>query len=743
MAAITRVEGPMLLANLDRQGTDLTFTTTGSSLFYMNFTQFRVGINTETTTEDLTVNGNIAVTTVKIDKYSTISTTQLNQNLTLTANGTGNVVVINANVISGNIDNTQIGSVTPDRAFFTRANVITKAELKLANVQNLTGNRIVFTAADNTQLEDSQDLQFFKSNGTLVAGTIATQTAVFPSVQVDDLKITTIANNSVVYIAANNNIIGTPTLAFFAGNGLFRVTGNIQMTGQTQNRIIYKNTNDQLVTSERLTYDGVNFESKYPNINNISNIQISAQSISQIATPGLVSQPDMFILAQSKINFGLKTLYEVATPDTTVDPATIPNYVATVQYVRAAIAGAVFSSIQIAQGDTFIICRDDEFTVKPNITITVNGVKNSEFVTGFANIQNIIVHEARISSDGGELQLEGANNNRVRILGNSAVAIPSGTTAQRPAFPVSADLRHNSDYNQLEYYDGVTWNGVAPTAYSQSITPNGVANTFSMSRAATSETVLVIINGVVQRPGESYSVTGSTLTLTEVPQVTDIIELRYLAWSITYASTPLFVNTPYTLFATTFTTIDTWYLTQFRGVEYSFIFKNPANSQYATGQVYVMHDDIEPYLNVKEYSNGATPYLIFNCYIDTPSGAVVLQVKGQNAGNFIKFRATYFSDDAQSYITWTSSGLLNTYTWSPTLSVNIQLTATNSGANTVQYYLVSGSLPPGVVLSTSGALTGTPGVVYTQTDYTFRVMASAGGASSVTSNDLTIRINPA
>ena len=91
MAAITRVEGPMLLANLDRQGTDLTFTTTGSSLFYMNFTQFRVGINTETTTEDLTVNGNIAVTTVKIDKYSTISTTQLNQNLTLTEIGRAHV----------------------------------------------------------------------------------------------------------------------------------------------------------------------------------------------------------------------------------------------------------------------------------------------------------------------------------------------------------------------------------------------------------------------------------------------------------------------------------------------------------------------------------------------------------------------------------------------------------------------------------------------------------------------------
>jgi hypothetical protein len=741
MSAITRVEGPMLRANLDRQGTDLTFTTTGSSLFYMNFTQFRIGINTETPSEDLSVNGNISVTTVKIDKFSTISTTQVNQNLTLVANGAGNVVVIGANVISGNIDNTQIGTVTPDRAFFTRANVITKAELKLANVQNLSGNRVVFTAADNTQLEDDEGLQWFGSNNTLVAQNFSTtQNALFPSITSDNITVPTIANNSIVYMAANNQLIGTPTLSYFAGNGLFKLTGNIIMSGQTQNRVIYKNSSDQLVTSDRLTYDGINFSSPYPNTNTIGNLQISSQTISQVATPGVATQPDLQILSQNQVFFGSKLLYGVTTASG-AQAAGDTSIVATVGYVTNAITGAVFSSIEIKQGDTFIRIADDGYVVTPNVYIVVDSVKNSEFTNGFANIQNIVIHDNRISSDGGELQLEGKNNNRVRFEGNSSIAIPSGTTAQRPPLPVKGDLRHNADYNLLEYHDGVTWNSAAPSIFSQIIVTDGVSTAYTIQRAAGTETILVIFNGVVQQPYTSYSVTGTTLTFNEVPEVTDIIEIRYLTYAITYASTPLFVNTPYTSFDTSFVQIDSWYLVQFRGVEYSFVFKNQTNNQFATGQVYVMHDDIEPYLNVKEYSNGPTPYLIFNCYIDV-TGVVRLQVKGQNAGNFIKFRATYFSDDTQAYISWVSNGLLATYTNVTRTSISYQLAANTSGSGVVYYTLYDGSLPPGVTLSSSGLLSGSTTAVLTSTTYTFRIVASAPSASNTISTVLSMIVLP-
>jgi hypothetical protein len=46
------------------------------------------------------------------------------------------------------------------------------------------------------------------------------------------------------------------------------------------------------------------------------------------------------------------------------------------------------------------------------------------------------------------------------IGGVSHMALPSGTTAQRPGSPANNLLRHNSDDNVLERYDGTSWTGV-------------------------------------------------------------------------------------------------------------------------------------------------------------------------------------------------------------------------------------------------------------------------------------------
>lgn len=59
--AISRVPGFSLLQDLDRQGTDLQFTTLGNTLVYMDFSNFYVGINTTTPSQALTVDGNVLV----------------------------------------------------------------------------------------------------------------------------------------------------------------------------------------------------------------------------------------------------------------------------------------------------------------------------------------------------------------------------------------------------------------------------------------------------------------------------------------------------------------------------------------------------------------------------------------------------------------------------------------------------------------------------------------------------------
>lgn len=65
--AIGRVAGSMLVSNQDRQGVDLQFTTNNQPLFYMNFSQFLTGINTNVATETVTIKGNLSTSNVLIN----------------------------------------------------------------------------------------------------------------------------------------------------------------------------------------------------------------------------------------------------------------------------------------------------------------------------------------------------------------------------------------------------------------------------------------------------------------------------------------------------------------------------------------------------------------------------------------------------------------------------------------------------------------------------------------------------
>ena len=60
--AISRIPGFSLLSNLDRQGIDLQFTTNSQTLAYLDFANYRLGVNTTTPQQELEVVGNILVT---------------------------------------------------------------------------------------------------------------------------------------------------------------------------------------------------------------------------------------------------------------------------------------------------------------------------------------------------------------------------------------------------------------------------------------------------------------------------------------------------------------------------------------------------------------------------------------------------------------------------------------------------------------------------------------------------------
>lgn len=128
----------------------------------------------------------------------------------------------------------------------------------------------------------------------------------------------------------------------------------------------------------------------------------------------------------------------------------------------------------------------------------------------------------------GNITLNPSGNAEVFITTTSGLGLPTGNTAERPGSPVTGTLRFNTDETRVEVYDGAEWDSVVAGVTAQIITPDGIANTYSLDRNSTSAATLVAINGVVQLPTQAYNVAANVITFAEVPLSTDIIDIRFL-----------------------------------------------------------------------------------------------------------------------------------------------------------------------------------------------------------------------
>lgn len=128
----------------------------------------------------------------------------------------------------------------------------------------------------------------------------------------------------------------------------------------------------------------------------------------------------------------------------------------------------------------------------------------------------------------------------LKVGGTGAIIIPSGTNSQRPGTAGNVDvegmIRLNSSSGQLEYYIGGQWS-VAGSSFTLIAADNfdgdGANVAFTLGASATTTGVIVSINGVVQIPITSYSVSGTTLTFTEAPATGDTIDVRRLTTTAT------------------------------------------------------------------------------------------------------------------------------------------------------------------------------------------------------------------
>lgn len=664
--AISRVEGPMLLTNLDRQGIDLSFTTnpgTGTrNLTYMDFTNFRLGVgnispsSTPGISETLTVAGNIVVSNyIK-------SPTNTNGNIYLLPDGTGKVIVTNISIISGTINGLVIGDTTPANAFFVNANVNAKLTANLIQATNISANSVVYS--NGAALISDTRLQWFAANGVLAANSIQTTGTVgYSSLNITGSFIYNYGTyNYVPFFAANNVMIVDPGLQYFVSNSILRAN-SIQVSGLGSGYIPYIGTNSTLNTRSGLTYDGFNL-SVLSGTTTISKLVFGSTVDGTTITTSQVDLP-IYIRPQ-----GLGTVDVSGFRVTSVSAPVLGTDAATKSYVDGLIVGIGANIISQQNSLVNVIDAGPDLVTglsTANISVIVNGHQQVQFLpyaantlpsfSGYTYIGQWQINNNTLTTTQGDAQIVpaqvGMQPGRVILNTTTSLLLPQGTTTQRPTSAITGDLRFNTDLDVLEWYAGSAngWTAAAqsaPTTSSQIIVPNGVSATYTLTQAATSSSVLVMLNGVVQQADAAYYVTGTNLTfLLDIPLITDIIEVRYLASSYVYATDPVFVSTPFANIATApggGTMVDTFVTTYYVGASYQFVAKNITTGQYQMGTATLLQNGTTANVQATITNIIGSPVspLITWTALDS-LGILKLTATASTANTYLKFSRTYFN----------------------------------------------------------------------------------------------------
>jgi hypothetical protein len=166
-----------------------------------------------------------------------------------------------------------------------------------------------------------------------------------------------------------------------------------------------------------------------------------------------------------------------------------------------------------------------------NTDAATKGYVLSQISGNVTTIGNLVVNDTTIttSTANANINIDPNGTGTFTIIGTNGFVVPVGNVAQRPSPVSQGTLRFNSEYGRLEYYDGTEWDVVAGGVTNQTITTaNGVTTIFALDRESSTAVTLIMLNGIVQLPTSSYSISGNTLTFTQAPETNDTIDIRFL-----------------------------------------------------------------------------------------------------------------------------------------------------------------------------------------------------------------------
>jgi len=507
------------------RGTLLTYYTTGPGNAFVGWDNSSgnmiIASNVSIANEIVTVNaygtfqaGNIYAESAVITGNTSFGNISTPGQISATGNITGGNLISNANISAA--------SFVFATANIVGGNLVSNANISATNAVFATGNITGGNLVSNASISAATTIS---ATGNITGGNLVSNAAISAATTINATGNITggnLVSNASISAATTISATGNITGGNIVSNAL--VSGaNVQISTLTPNRVVYVGTDDYLVDSANFTFNGSNANLQGQLI--VDNFTIDGTAITSNANISIASSVNGNIaitpngsgnVVIDNISISDNTIYSTA-GNIVLDPTA--NIVLPDELANSVLYLTAGKEIQTAANFTF----DGANLV----------------LLGRANIDNVTIDGTTISSNAnlsitassGNLLLTPGTTGVTQISSTTALTVPVGNTAQRPATPDQGAVRFNSSTLVLEVWDGTQWDVVGQDLAiitSQTINGDGTTVAFTLNEDTTSGGILVSINGVSQIPDVSYGVVGNIITFTEAPQVSDAVEVRFL-----------------------------------------------------------------------------------------------------------------------------------------------------------------------------------------------------------------------
>lgn len=221
---------------------------------------------------------------------------------------------------------------------------------------------------------------------------------------------------------------------------------------------------------------------------------------------------------------------------------------------------------------------------------------------------------------------------------STAIGLPTGGNTARPSVPNAGQFRYNSDLGTVEFYNGAGWVAMSNTITDQAITPDGTSSTYTLNNTTTAVGVLVSINGTVQQPGVAYTVAGNQITFSEVPLVTDIIDVRFLSAATTMALDTIDIDSSNIAVTTSNTIVDSFNTSVYRSAKYVISSTTAADAHMA--EVFLVQNSGVVAVKTTSNINTNTNTITYSANIN---GSTVNLLAQGTVSSSIRIQRTYFN----------------------------------------------------------------------------------------------------